>query len=144
MDYEIIGKIIKEKRKRLKYTQLDLSKLCNVSDASIVHIEKGKASPSFYTLSKILNALDLVIYITEYNDKKKHKKIANMSLVDVGKAIRTKRKQIGISQAKVCRITGISTGTMYRIEKGESSPTIVLLNKILRTLFLDFRISDKE
>ncbi|WP_163629798.1 DUF4488 domain-containing protein [Paludibacter sp. 221] len=53
-----LGKKIAELRKAKGLTQEELSKQCNLNIRSLQRIESGEATPRFYTLKMIFNALD--------------------------------------------------------------------------------------
>ncbi len=57
--------IIKEQRKRIGLTQVDLAHRSNVSLPSIQNIEAGKANPSIDVLEKLAQALGLTISLQE-------------------------------------------------------------------------------
>lgn len=68
MNYDILRKRIKEKRKELGYTQKKLYDLSGVSAYSIGKIEQGLADPSLSGIKKILDALGLELFV-EVNTK---------------------------------------------------------------------------
>lgn len=53
--------VVKERRKKLKITQLDLAEMAEVGFATVKDIERGKANPSLSTMKKILEVLGLQI-----------------------------------------------------------------------------------
>lgn len=55
----LIGKKVKEARKRLGMSQSDLAKNAKTSLTTINRLEKGKQSPHASTLSEIMRALNL-------------------------------------------------------------------------------------
>lgn len=56
MDY---GKEIKERRKHLRISQLDLAEMSELSLATIKDVERGAANPSLETMNKINTVLGL-------------------------------------------------------------------------------------
>ncbi len=56
---ELLRKNIKERRKTLGYSQMDLAEHCGVSTSYIGEIEIGRKFPSADTLQKISDALGL-------------------------------------------------------------------------------------
>lgn len=58
MNYELLGKHIREKRKSKNYTLENLAEKLDVSTTFIGQIERAKGIPSLETLVKIANALD--------------------------------------------------------------------------------------
>lgn len=61
IDYEMLGRRLKEERKRLQYTQEELAELIDVTPAFIGHIERADRSLSLETLVKLCNELDVTI-----------------------------------------------------------------------------------
>lgn len=58
MNYELLGKHIREKRKEKKYTLEQLAEKLDVSTTFIGQIERAKGIPSLETLVKIANVLE--------------------------------------------------------------------------------------
>jgi len=61
MNRETIAKIITQRRKQLKITQLDLALLSEISTRQLSDIETAKVSTTIDTLSKICETLGLSI-----------------------------------------------------------------------------------
>ena len=87
---EILGKKIKEYRRRLKISQSQLAELVDLSDKHIGRIESGKYSPSIRNFLKIIEVLKIDIsdfgfnsYMDNSNlEKKKLIELINLSSVD--------------------------------------------------------------
>ena len=58
MNYQLLGKHIREKRKEKKYTFEQLAEKLDVSTTFIGQIERAKGIPSLETLVKIANVLE--------------------------------------------------------------------------------------
>lgn len=58
MDFMVI---IKQRRRNLKLTQVDLAQMAGISLATIKDIERGAANPSWSTVEKICEVLGLSI-----------------------------------------------------------------------------------
>ena len=56
-----IGNTIRERRKYLKITQIDLSEITGMSRRSLQMLEKGDGNPTFEQLNRILSTLGLEI-----------------------------------------------------------------------------------
>jgi y4mF family transcriptional regulator len=63
MNKEIIGEIIKRRRKFLGITQKELSEIVDTGLRSLVDIESGKGNPTIETLLDILDVLGLNIEV---------------------------------------------------------------------------------
>ena len=59
MNYELLGKHIRERRKEKKYTLEQLAEKLDVSTTFIGQIERAKGIPSLETLVKIANVLEI-------------------------------------------------------------------------------------
>lgn len=67
--YDKIGVKIKALRERADHKQEDFSKLLDLSRASIVNIEKGRQTPSFYLIWKLSKIFNIKIeYFLDEND----------------------------------------------------------------------------
>ena len=60
-----VGEAIRKYRKEKGFTQVQLSKMCGISQQHISDIEKGKCIPNWNTLLTICKNLSLVIKVTE-------------------------------------------------------------------------------
>ena len=52
----------------------------------------------------------------------------------VGDIIKARRKEFGLSQARLAELAEISVNTLTQIERGEGNPTVKVLEKVLRIL----------
>ena len=53
--------VIKQRRKKLGITQIDLAEISEISIATIKDIERGKGNPSLSTVKKLLGILGMEI-----------------------------------------------------------------------------------
>ena len=58
-----VADMIKQKRKELNYTQLDVSNLCGINRSTYIEIEKGSKKTTYGNLKKVLNVLGYKIKI---------------------------------------------------------------------------------
>lgn len=63
MEQEVIGKRIRDRRKRLGVSQQTLSQLAGVGINTLLAIERGEGNPQLSTLLSILDALGLQLDI---------------------------------------------------------------------------------
>ena len=54
-----LGKIIKERRKTLRITQVHLAELAGVNPNTIIRIEKGKINPGIEVINNIADVLGM-------------------------------------------------------------------------------------
>ena len=49
---------------------------------------------------------------------------------EIGERIREQRKVLRVTQHDLAEMAGISVNTLYKIERGQANPTVLVLNKI--------------
>ena len=76
IDYIVIGKRIKEYRKRKKWTQEILGERSGVEPSNISHIERAATKLSLPTLIKIANALGVTLDELVYDNLKKSEHVS--------------------------------------------------------------------
>jgi y4mF family transcriptional regulator len=62
----------------------------------------------------------------------------------VGKAIKERRKVLRITQPHLAELAGVSTNTLYKIEKGQGNPTLDVLNKLADVLGMELNLEVKK
>ena len=75
-------------------------------------------------------------YFCEIN----HNIMESREQVMVGKAIRERRKQLGVNQQTLSELAGVGINTLLAIERGEGNPQLSTLIAILGTLGLQLDI----
>jgi len=68
LNYELLGRHIREQRKRKQYTLEQLAEKLEVSTAFIGQIERAKGIPSLETLVKIANTLEVSVDSLIFDD----------------------------------------------------------------------------
>ena len=63
MEFDDLGKTIREKREFLNLKQEDLAEISDVAIKTIYSIELGKANPSIETLMKLLKVLGMEMIV---------------------------------------------------------------------------------
>ncbi len=63
MNYQELGKMIRERRKALKVTQPTLAGLSGVGLNTVVAVERGNGNPKLQTIMEILETLGLQLDI---------------------------------------------------------------------------------
>lgn len=58
----------------------------------------------------------------------------------IGKQIKERRKVLRITQSDLAELSGISINTLYKIERGQTNPTLKVLNKIAKVLGMEFKL----
>ncbi len=67
-----------------------------------------------------------------------------MLVRQLGEVIRNRRKELGITQPHLAEIAGVSTNTLYKLEKGQGNPSLVVLGKITGVLGMELRLEVKQ
>jgi|GEM_PF-157172 len=67
-----------------------------------------------------------------------------MTISDIGKSIRERRKMLSITLPDLAEMAQISINTLYKIERGEANPSVRVLNKIANILGLEISIGVKK
>ena len=67
-----------------------------------------------------------------------------MSIQSVGNSIKSRRKSLGVTQPSLASLAGVSTNTLYRIEKGLANPSVETLQKIAAILGLEVGLKVKS
>jgi y4mF family transcriptional regulator len=57
-----------------------------------------------------------------------------------GETIRKRRKELKITQPHLAELAGISTNTLYKLERGQSNPSLEVLNKLSEVLGLEIKL----
>lgn len=70
--------------------------------------------------------------------------IGIMTLQEIGKSIRERRKKLGISQQTLADLACVAVNTVVAIERGEGNPQLTTLQTILDTLGLRMNIDIKQ
>ena len=63
-----------------------------------------------------------------------------MDLIEIGKQIREKRKELGIDQSTLASLANIGINALVRLERGSGNPRFDLLYGVLKTLGLEIAI----
>jgi transcriptional regulator with XRE-family HTH domain len=63
---------------------------------------------------------------------------------DIGKTIRERRKSLRITQPDLAELAGISVNSLYKLERGESNPTVDLIEKIITVLGLEMKLEARK
>ena len=63
-----------------------------------------------------------------------------MTAQEIGKAIKERRKSLGVDQKSLSDLSGVAGHTLSNIESGKGNPTISVLNMITKVLGMDLVI----
>lgn len=63
-----------------------------------------------------------------------------MLVEKIGRTLRLRRKELGITQRTLADIAELSHNTIYKIERGQSNPTLEVIEKLVDVLGLEFQL----
>ncbi len=66
-----------------------------------------------------------------------------MTQQEIGKAIKDRRKKLGVNQQTLADLAGVAVNTVVAIERGEGNPQLATLLTILDTLGLQLDVNTK-
>lgn len=67
-----------------------------------------------------------------------------MLVNQIAEAIRTRRKELGITQSHLSELSGISVNTIYKLERGQGNPSLEIIQKLMDVLGLELVIEVKK
>ncbi|WP_194975298.1 helix-turn-helix domain-containing protein [Aquiflexum lacus] len=62
----------------------------------------------------------------------------------LGETIKRRRKELGITQPHLAELAGISTNTLYKLERGQSNPSLEVLNKLFEVLGMEIKLEVRK
>lgn len=67
-----------------------------------------------------------------------------MLVEQLGETIRKRRKELRITQPHLAELAGISTNTLYKLERGLGNPSLAVLNKLAEVLGMELIMDVKK
>lgn len=67
-----------------------------------------------------------------------------MQKTKLGQQIKDRRKELTINQTTLAELAEVSLNTLYKIERGQSNPSLAVLTRILDVLGLELVIRAKS
>lgn len=67
-----------------------------------------------------------------------------MQKTQLCEAIRKRRKGLGITQPDLAELAGISVNTLYKLERGQSNPTLEVLLKLADVLGMELTLNVRK
>jgi y4mF family transcriptional regulator len=67
-----------------------------------------------------------------------------MVVEQIGQIIKERRKVLKITQPHLAELAEVSKNTLYKLERGQSNPTIDVLVKLTEVLGLEIKIEVKK
>jgi transcriptional regulator with XRE-family HTH domain len=66
-----------------------------------------------------------------------------MGISFLGKVIKDRRKQLGITQPHLAELANVSKNTLYKLERGTSNPSWEVVENLLDVLGLELNVNIK-
>jgi y4mF family transcriptional regulator len=63
-----------------------------------------------------------------------------MLVKHIGEAIKNRRKELGITQPDLAELAKVSINTLYKLERGQSNPSLDVLNKLAEVLGMELKL----
>lgn len=67
-----------------------------------------------------------------------------MLVKEIGATIKARRKLLGLTQPHLADLADVSINTLYKIERGQTNPTLEVLEKILEVLGMELELKIKK
>ena len=67
-----------------------------------------------------------------------------MLLKELGEAIKNRRKELDIIQPHLAELAQISVNTLYKLEKGQGTPSLAVINKLSEVLGMEIVFQVKK
>ena len=67
-----------------------------------------------------------------------------MLVKHLGETIRSRRKELNITQPHLAEIAKVSTNTLYKLERGQGNPSLEVLNKLAEVLGMELILEVKK
>lgn len=67
-----------------------------------------------------------------------------MLVQQIGEAIKSRRKELDITQPHLAELAGVSTNSLYKIERGQANPTLETLLQLAEVLGMEFKLQVKQ
>ena len=157
-----LGEIIRTRRCQLELTQEEVARRAQISQDHVSYLELGKRRPSETVIKRLANVLDLDgrelffllkprlrLMLTSASAghlrsacrqfKPASRKMGTSKLPRLGTSIRTRRRQLELTQKEVARRVRISDGYVSYIESGTRRPPAAIITRLAHVLGLDGR-----
>lgn len=62
----------------------------------------------------------------------------------LGELIKNRRKELSITQPHLAELAGISTNTLYKLERGQGNPSVEVIGKLAEVLGMELKLVIKK
>lgn len=63
---------------------------------------------------------------------------------ELGKSIQKRRQELKVTQLHLAALAGISKNTLYKLERGQSNPTLDIIFKLADVLGMEIKFEAKK
>ena len=119
-----LGDKIRIRREEKGWTLKRLGEQVGLSDSYLSEIERGRIDPSVDTLRRLAEALDLPVPLL----------FASPDPRSLGTKIRDLRESLGLTQARLAELAGVTPGMIGQLEKGRARPSLDTVELLARAL----------
>lgn len=67
-----------------------------------------------------------------------------MLVKTLGETIKSRRKELKITQPDLAELAKVSTNTLYKLERGHGNPSLDVLNKLAEVMGLELNLKVKK
>lgn len=67
-----------------------------------------------------------------------------MLVRQLGESIKSRRKELSITQPHLAELAKVSTNTLYKLERGQGNPSLDVLNKLAEVLGMELLLDVKK
>jgi transcriptional regulator with XRE-family HTH domain len=67
-----------------------------------------------------------------------------MLVKGIGESVKTRRRELDITQPHLAELAEISVNTLYKLEKGQGNPTLEVLTKLAEVLGMELIFQVKK
>lgn len=67
-----------------------------------------------------------------------------MLVKSFGESVKTRRRELGITQPHLAELAEISVNTLYKLEKGQGNPSLEVLTKLAEVLGMELVFQVKK
>ena len=67
-----------------------------------------------------------------------------MLVQELGETIKTRRKELRITQPHLAELAKVSTNTLYKVERGQGNPSLGVLNSLAEVLGMELTLEVKK
>ena len=62
----------------------------------------------------------------------------------ISESVKSRRKELGITQPHLAELAKVSTNTLYKLERGQGNPSLDVLNKLAEVLGMELKLEIKN